>query len=174
MSEPEAKRERLRETAQLGEQLMRDKVTPALAPEDRGKFVALDVESGDYRSGRRRDHRLGAAQVAPARRADLARPGRVRDGLPDSGGRVTGTVDEFLVPRATVRLRGPTGIVRDVDAMIDTGFIGLLAVPEEFVIEMKLEFHSTTKLRLADMVAREYEVYEVDAGIPPPTAFEGV
>ncbi len=36
------------ELARLGEQIFDQQVRPALRPEDDGKFVAIDVETGDY------------------------------------------------------------------------------------------------------------------------------
>jgi hypothetical protein len=36
------------ELARLGEEILSRRVLPALSPEDDGKFVAIDVESGDY------------------------------------------------------------------------------------------------------------------------------
>jgi hypothetical protein len=38
----------LDELAFLGEEIFDPQVRPALRPEDTGKFVAIDVESGDY------------------------------------------------------------------------------------------------------------------------------
>jgi hypothetical protein len=36
------------ELARLGEQIFDQQVQPALQPADHGKFVAIDVESGEY------------------------------------------------------------------------------------------------------------------------------
>lgn len=36
------------ELARLGEQIFEQQVRPALQPADDGKFVAIDVDSGDY------------------------------------------------------------------------------------------------------------------------------
>jgi hypothetical protein len=38
----------LDELARLGEQLFDRQVRPSLGPQDDGRFVAIDVESGDY------------------------------------------------------------------------------------------------------------------------------
>jgi hypothetical protein len=38
----------LDELAVLGQEIFDQKVQPALRPEDDGKFVAIDVDSGDY------------------------------------------------------------------------------------------------------------------------------
>ena len=36
------------ELARIGTEIIRNQVEPVLGPEDRDKFVAVDVESGDY------------------------------------------------------------------------------------------------------------------------------
>jgi hypothetical protein len=41
-------RRSLDETARLGTEMLSRHVLPGLGPEENGKFVALDVESGDY------------------------------------------------------------------------------------------------------------------------------
>ena len=46
-----SKRERLADIARLGQEAYERHVRPKLRPEDDGKFVAIDVETGDYEIG---------------------------------------------------------------------------------------------------------------------------
>lgn len=45
---PATRRRELAELARLGTELFERRIQPTLRPEDDGKFVALDIESGEF------------------------------------------------------------------------------------------------------------------------------
>jgi hypothetical protein len=51
MSANESQQDRLTETARRGQEAFELHVRPKLSPADDGKFVALDIETGDYEIG---------------------------------------------------------------------------------------------------------------------------
>ncbi len=42
----------LEEFARRGDAIYKEKIEPALSPKDKGKFVAIDIETGEYEIGR--------------------------------------------------------------------------------------------------------------------------
>ncbi|MBI3759098.1 MAG: clan AA aspartic protease [Deltaproteobacteria bacterium] len=59
-----------------------------------------------------------------------------------------------------VTVRSETGIQRDVDAIIDTGFNGFLTLPSEIITELKLSFSATADVVLGDGAGTRLSVYQ--------------
>jgi len=64
-------------------------------------------------------------------------------------------------PRVTLRLSGDNGPQRDVEFIVDTGFLGELTLPPSLLRELGAQVTGSEPLRLADGVARVYRLYEV-------------
>lgn len=73
---------------------------------------------------------------------------------------IRGTVTpdrEIVVP---IAIFGSDGASRTVDAVIDTGFTGLLTLPEDLILELGLSYSGRTSAKLADasrVVLRRYD-----------------
>ncbi len=65
---------------------------------------------------------------------------------------------EAIVP---LSLRGPEGQTREVNAVIDTGYSGALALPPELVAELELPYVFSSKARLADDTEVGFRVHRV-------------
>ncbi len=66
---------------------------------------------------------------------------------------------DAIVP---LRLRGPTGIEKDVDALVDTGFTASLTLPLVLADALELVSESNSDVVLADGSARECDVYAAE------------
>lgn len=71
-------------------------------------------------------------------------------------GRVT--VSRDVLVRLTVR--GPTGKERDIEAVLDTGFNGALALPSQLVDNLDLERLGSEQVTLASGEKRTVRTYE--------------
>ena len=59
----------------------------------------------------------------------------------------------------TLSLQGPTGLERDVDAVVDTGFNSFLTLPRELVAELDLPFAMQGYAILADGREAAFDIY---------------
>ncbi len=59
----------------------------------------------------------------------------------------------------TLSLRGPSGLEREVDAVVDTGFNSFLTLPPEVVAELGLPFAMQGHAILADGQEASFDVY---------------
>ena len=66
-------RSRLKETGARGEAIYREKIQPLVEPAETGKFVVIDVESGDYE--------VDAEALAASTRLRERRPNAVSYGI---------------------------------------------------------------------------------------------
>ena len=91
---------------------------------------------------------------------------------------IAGVVNAAYEPVITLAVQGPAGRTRDIDAVIDTGFGGLLTLPPALVAELGLLFKGTGRATLADGSEVDFPSYGVDvlwdgSGYPstqtPPT-----
>lgn len=64
-------------------------------------------------------------------------------------------------PAVRLRLTGPSGQSEEILAFVDTGFNGTLVLPPTLVAWLSLEKEDTSKARLADGIARPFDVYNV-------------
>jgi clan AA aspartic protease len=75
---------------------------------------------------------------------------------------IRGTVNpqrEAVVP---LRVRGPSGIECDVDAVIDTGFSGVLTLPPALISALNLPHRSQVGIQLGDGTIRRFDTYDVE------------
>lgn len=73
---------------------------------------------------------------------------------------VTGNVNaagEAIVP---LRIRDVDGGLLEVDAIVDTGFNGLVAMPPSLISDLRLPYVGTTRVRYADGSLTTLEVRE--------------
>ena len=82
---------------------------------------------------------------------------------------IEGIVNANLEAVVTLFLRGPEGQVQQVDAVIDTGFNGYLALPPMLVADLELPVVGDGEAVLADGRQVSFNVYRVTAlwdGLP--------
>ena len=63
---------------------------------------------------------------------------------------IRGVVNAIHEAVVSLRLRGPTGLDTDVDAVIDTGFDDQLVLPTSIITALGLRLRSTSTAVLAD------------------------
>ncbi len=72
---------------------------------------------------------------------------------------IRGVVNARLEAIVPLRLRGPSGIEMDVDAVVDSGFTASLTLPTAIVASLGLTRQSTSEAVLADGSIRHFDVY---------------
>lgn len=75
---------------------------------------------------------------------------------------MTGRVNARREPMLSVTVRGPTGISRTVDALVDTGFAGELTLQPSLIRVLALPWRSRDYLVLADGSIAWFETYVAD------------
>ena len=76
---------------------------------------------------------------------------------------IEGTVNAYYEPVVTLSLQGPDGRAREVEAVVDTGYNGLLTLPPSVVSDLRLPYTSHGEARLADGSIAEFDIYGVTA-----------
>ncbi len=67
---------------------------------------------------------------------------------------IEGVVNGFLEAVVSLPVRGPEDREREIEAVIDTGYSGNLALPPELVAELELPFVIRSRSALADGTVR--------------------
>ena len=66
---------------------------------------------------------------------------------------------ERLEPRLTVNILDYRGTAVPVESVIDTGFTGLMTLPDTVINALRLEQNRNRRMRLADGRIRQFETY---------------
>ena len=74
---------------------------------------------------------------------------------------IEGIVNAYYEPVVALSLQGPRGQVQEVEAVVDTGYNGLLTLPHSVVSYLRLTYTSRVEANLADGSVAEFEVYGV-------------
>ena len=74
---------------------------------------------------------------------------------------IEGAVNAFYEPVVTLSLHGPGGQMQEVEAVIDTGYNGLLTLPSSVVTELGLPHRGYGEASLADGSVVEFDIYGV-------------
>ena len=74
---------------------------------------------------------------------------------------IEGVVNAAYEAVISLSLRGPSGHLREIDAVIDTGFNGVLTLPPALVAELGLSILSHGGATLADGSMIAFDVWEV-------------
>ncbi len=72
---------------------------------------------------------------------------------------IEGVVNAAYEAVVTLRLQGPGGRTRDIEAVVDTGYSGFLTLPTALVAELGLPFAYRSRAFLANDTEVEFEVY---------------
>ena len=72
---------------------------------------------------------------------------------------LTGRVDAQLQPIIGLTVRGPTGIARHVEALVDTGFAGSLTLPMSLIRVLALPWDGREIGIMADGTVHSFEVF---------------
>ena len=75
---------------------------------------------------------------------------------------IRGTVSSARQPIVRLRVRGPGGLIADVDALVDTGFDGPLVLPATFAMSLSLTWVSEGTATLADGSTLKTDCYDVE------------
>ena len=74
---------------------------------------------------------------------------------------IEGAVNAFYEPVVTLSLRGPGGQTQEVEAVVDTGYNGLLTLPASVATELGLPHRGYGEASLADGSVVEFDIYGV-------------
>ncbi len=74
---------------------------------------------------------------------------------------IEGVVNAAYEPVVPLAVSGPAGRVRDIEAVIDTGYNGFLTLPRVLVSELGLPFVTTSQALLADGHEATFDVHRV-------------
>ena len=75
------------------------------------------------------------------------------------GGVIRGAVNAAYEPIVALAVQGPTGQIRDIEAVVDTGYNGFLTLPPAMVSDLRLPFSSIGRGLLANGDEIRFEVY---------------
>ena len=78
---------------------------------------------------------------------------------------ITGHVNAELEAIIPVRVGAPNGSAIEVEAVIDTGFNGFLALPPDVISRLELPFSGPTRATLGDGTLVHLSVYEAEAAV---------
>ena len=73
---------------------------------------------------------------------------------------IRGIVTANLEAIIRLKVRGPSGIEREVEAVIDTGYNGFLTLPTRLIAALGLTWRRSGRALLADGSDRLFDVYE--------------
>ena len=73
---------------------------------------------------------------------------------------IRGTVSAFREALVTLTVHGPAGDEQQVEAVIDTGFDGMLTLPSNVIVALGLPWRSRGRAILADGSESIYDIYE--------------
>lgn len=74
---------------------------------------------------------------------------------------IEGVVNANYEPVISLPVQGPAGQMREIDAVVDTGFNGFLTLPVALVAELGLPFASIGRANLADGSEAAFDVHHV-------------
>lgn len=74
---------------------------------------------------------------------------------------IEGAVNTFYEPVVTLSLHGPDGQTQEIEAVVDTGYNGLLTLPSSVVTELGLPHRGYGEASLVDGSVVEFDVYGV-------------
>ena len=75
---------------------------------------------------------------------------------------IQGTVSSRRQAVVPLRVRGPTGLESDIDAVVDTGFNSALTLPDALIASLKLVQKSKGQGTLADGSVHQFVSYEAE------------
>lgn len=75
---------------------------------------------------------------------------------------IHGTVTTDHEPVVHLKVRGPGGIEKELDVVVDTGFTGALVLPNGVIDQLGLNWRSGGTAVLADGTTQQTDYYEVD------------
>ena len=74
---------------------------------------------------------------------------------------IEGAVNDAYEAVVALSLQGPTGRAQDIEAIVDTGYSGFLALPTRLVTELGLPFAYIGRALLANDDEVTFDVYDV-------------
>jgi clan AA aspartic protease len=140
-------------------------IEPHLRPEDRGKYVSIDIETGAYEMDANEiesTHRLRAREPDAQIWFKLGLPLRTAIRLPHPYGSsmIIGSVTADREAIVRLAIHGPAGERDEIDAVFDTGFDGWLTLPLASIIQLGLTWQRRGCATLGDGTACFFDVYE--------------
>lgn len=75
---------------------------------------------------------------------------------------IRGSVNNHRESIVRLRLRGPSGIEREVDALLDTGFTGAIALPPSIAHALALVRRKTGTAVMADGSIRQFDLFAAE------------
>ena len=131
------------EIARLGDEIYERDIRAQVEADHDGEIVSIDVDTGKWAIG---DDTLEAVDRLRSQRQESNNVWSLRVGhraVHKFGGQVLGarpvilgTVNASYEAVITVTVQGPSGLTRQFEAVIDTGFSGFVSLPPALVTEL--------------------------------------
>ena len=74
---------------------------------------------------------------------------------------IEGVVNSAYEPIVRLAVQGPAGQIREIEAVVDTGYNGYLTLPPSLALALRLPFVTTNPAFLADGSEVNFDVYRV-------------
>ena len=124
-----------------GEAIYRERIRSLVETKEKGKFVIIDIETGDYEIARDVTATLKLLERRPlllcgAHRLSHSLPYR-RQTL-DAQAMITGKINHYLEAVIIVDFVGSDGLLHSLEAVLDTGYNGDLTLPQNVIQQLGL------------------------------------
>ena len=156
------------EIARMGDEIYERCIRPEVEPENIGKIIAIDVDSGNWAMA---DGELAAAGRLREQRADAVNVWLLRvgyqaiaslgGGAPREDSVIRGVVNTAHEAVVTLTLQGSTGRTMEIDTVVDTGCNLFLTLPPTVVTELGSAFTGVKRAVLADGSESAFDTYGV-------------
>ena len=147
------------ETARLGDEIYERDIRSKVEETRHGKIVAIDVDSRDYAIGdgiSDASDRLRAEHPSPVRAGRVQVCASLWGQFPAENRVIGGSANANYEAAVTLPLPGPYGQERDIEAVVDTGFLTLSL---SFVEELGLAYLGNVRAELANGSKDDFDVY---------------
>lgn len=152
------------ETVRLGEELYERQIRSKVEEGNRGRYIAIDVETGEYEIGE--DYHSLARRILTRKpeaalcvlRIGYAAVGRLGGG--EGCAMITGEVTPDKEAIIKLNVRGPSGKEQEVTAVLDTGYTEFLTLPPAIIAALGLPYQYAVPMYLADGSRVRMRVYD--------------
>jgi len=162
---PHAPRYNRGEFARRGKDIYEQAIRPQVEPQHIGKFVAIDIETGDWEMDAD-DYTATERLLKLSARTDVACACRVKGHISPRIAQpyvtipmIVGNVNRYREPVVRLMLHDAAGALIEIDAVVDTGFTGSLTLPLASIRSLGYAWRGRGSAELANGAIDEFDIY---------------